>query len=163
MSDEDAERMSIVVGADHAGVAAKQVVVRVLEEISGDDTPGPVDIDVTDMGTDGDASVDYPDYAESVGRAVSEGEADRGVLLCGSGVGMAVAANKIEGVRACVCHDTYSARQAVEHDALNVLCLGGRVIGDATIGELVRAFVLAAFSGEQRHQRRLGKVEALEK
>lgn len=155
------ETMRIAVGADHAGVEGKRVVVEVLESMSGEGTAGPVDIEVTDVGTDDTESVDYPDFAEQVARRVSEDRVDRGILLCGSGVGMAVAANKVTGVRACVCHDTYSARQSVEHDALNVLCLGARVIGRATIEELVRAFVVAEFSGEERHQRRLGKVEGL--
>jgi len=156
------ETIRIAVGADHAGVEGKQVVVEVLESMSGEETAGPVDIEVTDVGTDDGESVDYPDYAEQVARQVSQERVDRGILLCGSGVGMAVAANKVTGVRACVCHDTYSARQSVEHDALNVLCLGARVIGRATIEELVRAFVVAEFSGEERHQRRLGKVGEME-
>lgn len=156
------ETMRIAVGADHAGVEGKRVVVEVLESMAGDESAGPVDIEVTDVGTDDAESVDYPDFAQRVARRVSEERVDRGILLCGSGVGMAVAANKVKGVRACVCHDTYSARQSVEHDALNVLCLGARVVGSATIEELVRAFVVAEFSGEERHQRRLGKVGEME-
>jgi ribose 5-phosphate isomerase B len=106
--------------------------------------------------------VDYPDYAEAVGKAIQRGEADRAVLLCGSGVGACVAANKIRGIRAGVCHDTYSAHQGVEHDDMNVLTLGARVIGPALVPELVRAFLSAKFSGEERHVRRLEKVKKLE-
>src|SRR5262249_60928488 len=105
--------------------------------------------------------VDYPDSAEAVGLAIQEGRAERGILICGSGVGAAVAANKLPGIRAGVCHDTYSARQGEEHDDLNVLALGARVIGSELASELVSAFVRAAYSGEERHRRRLAKVQAL--
>jgi ribose 5-phosphate isomerase B len=115
-----------------------------------------------DIGTHSSAPVDYPDYAEVVGVALREDRADRAVLICGSGVGASVAANKLPGIRAGLCHDTYSAHQGVEHDDMNVLVLGARVIGAEMARELVRAFVAAVFSGEERHRRRLEKVNALE-
>jgi RpiB/LacA/LacB family sugar-phosphate isomerase len=145
--------MKIVVGSDHAGFELKQEIAAALEA-SGHE--------VLDVGTDSIAPVDYPDFAEKVGLAVVEKRAERGVLICGSGVGASVAANKIRGVRASVCHDTYSAHQGVEHDDLNVLVLGGRVVGEALALDLVQAFVSASFSGEERHARRLAKVLALE-
>jgi RpiB/LacA/LacB family sugar-phosphate isomerase len=145
--------MRIVVGADHAGFELKAVLVA---DLAG----GPHE--VKDVGTDGPAPVDYPDFAEKVGAAVREGRAERGILICGSGVGASVAANKMNGVRAGLCHDTYSAHQGVEHDDMNVLVLGGRVIGVAMARELVAAFLGARFSGEERHRRRLGKVAAIE-
>jgi ribose 5-phosphate isomerase B len=106
--------------------------------------------------------VDYPDYAEAVGKAILDGKADRGILVCGSGVGASVAANKLPGIRAALCHDTYSARQGVEHDEMNILVLGGRVIGDELARELVRAYLSAVFTNEERHRRRLEKIKALE-
>jgi len=115
-----------------------------------------------DMGTYTTESVDYPDFSAAVGRMVRDGEADRGVILCGSGVGAAVAANKLRGVRAGVCHDTYSAHQCVEHDDVNVLALGARVIGEEPAKEIVSAFLRAKFTGEERHVRRLNKVLAIE-
>ena len=146
--------MRIVVGSDHAGFELKKrIVSRLL---------GAEDLEVVDVGSYDTEPVDYPDYAEAVGLAIQEGRAERGVLICGSGVGAAVAANKMPGIRAGVCHDTYSARQGVEHDDLNVLALGARVIGSELASELVSAFVHAAFSGEERHRRRLAKVQALE-
>ncbi len=117
---------------------------------------------VLDLGTGSTDPVDYPDFAEAVGLALSEGRADRAVLICGSGVGASVAANKHPGIRAGLCHDTYSAHQGVEHDDMNVLVLGARVIGPALAAELVRNFLGAKFSGEERHVRRLGKVKAIE-
>jgi len=117
---------------------------------------------VLDVGTHSTAPVDYPDYAEAVGNAVLDGRAERAVLICGSGVGASVAANKLPGIRAGLCHDTYSAHQGVEHDDMNVLVLGSRVIGTELARELVRAFLGATFSGEERHRRRLAKVVALE-
>lgn len=117
---------------------------------------------VLDLGTDSSAPVDYPDYAEAVGAALQKGDAERGILLCGSGVGASVAANKMQGIRAGVCHDTYSAHQGVEHDDINVLCLGARVIGPAMAQELVQAFLSAKFTGEARHLRRLSKIEKIE-
>ena len=142
--------MRIVVGSDHAGYILKQEVGEALRQAGHE---------VLDVGTDSTAPVDYPDSAEAVGKAVMDGRAERGVLICGSGVGASVAASKLPGIRAAVCHDTYSAHQGVEHDDMNVLVLGGR---PALAMELVRAFVAARFSGEERHVRRLGKVKALE-
>ena len=145
--------MRIAIAADHAGVPLKDDLAVYLANLGHD---------VTDLGTHGLDPVDYPDYAAAIGRAVTGGEAERGILLCGSGVGASVAANKIRGIRAGLCHDTYSAHQGVEHDDMNVLVMGARVIGQATAQELVRAFLGARFSGEERHRRRLAKIEALE-
>ncbi|UCG14044.1 MAG: RpiB/LacA/LacB family sugar-phosphate isomerase, partial [Deltaproteobacteria bacterium] len=118
---------------------------------------------VVDLGTHSEEPVDYPDSARAVGDALREGKAERGVLICGSGVGACVAANKMAGIRAGLCHDTYSARQGVEHDDINVLCLGARVIGEELARELVFAFLFARFTGEKRHLRRLAKVEKMER
>jgi RpiB/LacA/LacB family sugar-phosphate isomerase len=145
--------MRIVVGADHAGYTLKQEVAEDLRRQGHD---------VIDVGTNSTDPVDYPDFSVAVANAVVDGRAERGVLICGSGVGASVAANKIRGIRAAVCHDTYSAHQGVEHDDMNVLVLGGRVIGQMLAIELVRAFVGARFSGEPRHVRRLGKIKAIE-
>ena len=145
--------MKLVVGSDHAGFVLKQEVAEALRKEGHE---------VLDVGTGSTAPVDYPDFAEAVGLAVRDGRAERGVLICGSGVGAAVAANKIRGIRAGICHDTYSAHQGVEHDDMNVLVLGGRVVGPALAHELVCAFVAARYSGEERHARRLAKVIALE-
>jgi RpiB/LacA/LacB family sugar-phosphate isomerase len=145
--------MRIVVGSDHAGYILKQEVGEALRQAGHE---------VLDVGTSSTAPVDYPDSAEAVGKAVMDGRAERGVLICGSGVGASVAASKLPGIRAAVCHDTYSAHQGVEHDDMNVLVLGGRIIGPALAMELVRAFVAARFTGEERHVRRLAKVKALE-
>jgi RpiB/LacA/LacB family sugar-phosphate isomerase len=145
--------MRIALGADHAGFDMK---TRLIEALQRDGH------DIVDVGTDGPAPVDYPDYAATVGRAVLDGRAERGILLCGSGVGASVAANKLRGIRAGLCHDTYSAHQGVEHDDMNVLVLGARVIGIATALELARAFAAAVFTGEERHVRRLRKIAALD-
>ena len=145
--------MRIAVGADHAGFALKEDLAAYLRELGHQ---------VLDVGTHSTAPVDYPDYAEAVGNAVLDGRADRAVLICGSGVGASVAANKLPGIRAGLCHDTYSAHQGVEHDDMNVLVMGSRVIGTELARELVRAFLGATFSGEERHRRRLAKVIALE-
>jgi len=145
--------MRIAVGADHAGFLLKQEVAESLRAQGHD---------VVDVGTDSTAPVDYPDFAEAVSLAVREGRAERAVLICGSGVGASVAANKLPGIRAAVCHDTYSAHQGVEHDDMNVLVLGGRVVASALAHELVQAFVAARYTGEERHARRLKKVLALE-
>ncbi len=119
--------------------------------------------EVSDVGAyTHDPADDYPDYAKALSDLVSSGGADRGVLICGSGVGASVAANKVRGIRAAVCHDTYSAHQGVEHDDMNVLCLGSRIVGDELAREIVAAFVSAQFTGEERHQRRLNKVLAME-
>ena len=146
--------MKVVLGADHAGFALKQHLAGRLEQAGHE---------VLDLGTHSTAPVDYPDFAEAVGGAVLEGRADRGVLVCGSGVGASVAANKLPGIRAAVCHDAYSAHQGVEHDDMNVLVLGARIVGTALAEELVRAFVGARFSNEDRHRRRLDKVKAIER
>jgi len=144
----------IAIAADHAGYPLKAVVVADLRAAGHD---------VTDLGTD-DPSVpsDYPDVAERVCEAVRAGRAERGIAVCGSGVGVSVAANKFPGIRAGVCHDHYSAHQAVEHDDANVLCIGARVIGEAVARELARAFVDARFTGEERHTRRVGKIRKIE-
>jgi ribose 5-phosphate isomerase B len=146
--------MRIAIGADHAGFQLKALIIEHLSRAGHK---------LLDLGTHSTEPVDYPDYARSVAEAVLRGEAERGVLVCGSGVGACVAANKLAGIRAGLCHDTYSARQGVEHDDMNVLCLGARVIGPALALELVHAFVAARFSGEERHRRRLAKIEALER
>jgi len=146
--------MRIAVAADHAGFPLKDGVIDVLRGLGHD---------VLDLGTHNHEPVDYPDFAEAAGRAVIEGRADRAIILCGSGVGASVAANKLPGIRAAVCHDTYSAHQGVEHDDMNVLAIGARVVGPAVAAEVVGAFVTARFSGEERHVRRLNKVLAIER
>ncbi|HKA34632.1 MAG TPA: ribose 5-phosphate isomerase B [Candidatus Binatia bacterium] len=145
--------MRVAFGADHAGFSLKQNLAAYARELGHE---------VLDLGTNSEAPVDYPDYAGAVGRAVVDGRAERGVLICGSGVGASVAANKIPGVRAGLCHDTYSAHQGVEHDDINVLVLGARVIGPELARELARTYLNARFSGAERHRRRLDKVRALE-
>jgi len=146
--------MKIAVGADHAGFPMNKQIIRELQAAGHE---------VLDFGTDrGDLPDDYPDYAILVAEAVESGRAERGLLICGSGVGVTAAANKFRGVRACMCHDSYSAHQGVEHDNLNVLCLGARVIGPSLASELVGAFLNARFSGEERHRRRLEKIQAIE-
>jgi ribose 5-phosphate isomerase B len=145
--------MRIAVGCDHAGFPLKAPAVQELKRQGHE---------VIDLGTDSAQAVDYPDFAQAVGEAVMRGEADRGLLICGSGVGASVAANKVPGVRAATCHDTFSARQGVEDDDMNVLCLGARVIGQELAMNVVRAWLGAAFSGEERHTRRLNKVKAIE-
>jgi ribose 5-phosphate isomerase B len=148
--------MRVAFAADHAGAAMKDDLVRRLNA-SG------LGHEVIDLGGDGsDPLDDYPDFAARLGYAVRDGEADRGVLICGSGVGASVAANKIRGIRTAVCHDTYSAHQGVEHDDMNVLTLGARVIGPEPAFECSVAFLAATFSGEERHVRRLAKVNAIE-
>jgi len=145
--------MRIAVGADHAGFELKENVRAFLQKAGHE---------VIDLGTHNLEPVDYPDYAEAVGRSLREGKAERGIVICGSGVGASAAANKIPGIRAGLCHDTYSAHQGVEHDDMNVLVLGARVIGPELAHELVRAFVNAQFTKEERHLRRLAKVNAIE-
>ena len=145
--------MKIVIGSDHAGFAMKVSLGEFLRGM-GHET--------LDVGAYNDQPSDYPDFAEAVGRALLDGRAERGVLICGSGVGASVAANKLPGIRAAVCHDTYSAHQGVEHDDMNVLVLGARIIGAKLAEELVRAFAGARYSHEERHERRLEKVKALE-
>ena len=145
--------MKIAVASDHAGFALKEAMKREVEALGHE---------VVDLGTHSADPVDYPDYAEKIGLAVVSGEIDRGILFCGSGIGASVAANKIPGVRAGNCADHYSAHQGVEHDAMNVLVLGGRVIGTAVAEEMVTAFLSAQYTHEARHQRRLEKVLAIE-
>lgn len=146
--------MRVAIGADHGGFALKQTIARWLEE------GGFQLIDVGAAALDPDD--DYPDFAIAVARALQAVEAERGIVICGSGVGAAIAANKLRGVRAAVCHDTYSARQGVEHDDMNVLCVGARIVGVELAREIVTGFLNASFSGQERHIRRLNKVLALE-
>jgi ribose 5-phosphate isomerase B len=148
--------MRVAFSADHAGAALKDDLVRRLDAAG-------VDHELIDLGGDGsDPNDDYPDFAQRLGQAIVAGDADRGILICGSGVGASVAANKMRGIRAAVCHDTYSAHQGVEHDDMNVLTLGARVIGPEPAYECALAFLAATFSGEPRHRRRLEKVLAIE-
>lgn len=146
--------MRVVLGADHAGFDLKRVLADYLRRIGHE---------VVDVGTNSGEPVDYPDYAEALGKVLLEGGAERGVLICGSGVGASVSANKIPGIRAGLCHNTYSARQGVEHDQMNVLVLGGRVVGVELARELVDNFLAAKFCGEERHQRRIDKIKDLER
>ncbi len=145
--------MRIAIGADHAGFEMKRDLAAYLAK-SGHE--------IMDIGAFNTAPVDYPDIAEGVAQAVRNGQADRGMIVCGSGIGAAIAACKFPGIRACVCHDTYSARQGVEHDDLNVLCLGSRVIGASLARLLADTFLAGTFSGEQRHMARVGKIDAIE-
>ena len=156
LSQEDGDgrgQMNVAVAADHAGYALKQDLIPALRSLGHT---------VEDLGTHSTDPVDYPDTARDVSRAVLSGAVERGVLICGSGIGASVAANKIRGIRAGLCHDSYSAHQGVEHDDMNVLVLGARVIGPALAEELARIFLEARFTHEQRHERRLGKIKALE-
>jgi ribose 5-phosphate isomerase B len=143
----------LAVGGDHAGFPLKGSLIAVLRNLGHE---------VEDVGTHDTQPADYPDYALKVALAVTSGRCERGVLLCGSGVGASVAANKVPGIRSALCHDTFSARQGVEDDDMNVLCMGARVIGPALAAEVVRAFVGAEFSNAERHVRRLDKVRAIE-
>lgn len=145
--------MKVAIAADHAGFGHKRRLATDLEGWGHD---------VLDLGTDGPEPSDYPDFAAAVAEAVRNGEAERGVLICGSAVGVCVAANKFPGIRAGVCHDTYSAHQGVEHDDINVLCLGERIVGIELAREILRSFLGASFTAEERHRRRLGKVLAIE-
>lgn len=146
--------MKVALGADHAGYELKERIKRYVVELRHE---------AIDLGTNSSEPVDYPDFAEAVGLSIRACKADRGILVCGSGVGASVAANKIRGIRAAVCHDHYSAHQGVEHDDMNVLVLGGRIIGETLALELVRAFLEARYTAEERHQRRLEKVSSLER
>jgi len=145
--------MKIAVAVDHAGFPLKQMVI---------DTVIAEGEEVIDLGTDSTQSVDYPDFAEKIGRAIQNGEVERGILVCGSGVGACIAANKIKGVYAGICHDTYSAHQGVEHDDMNVLCLGSRIVGSELAKEIIKSFLVARFSGEERHVRRVEKMRKIE-
>jgi ribose 5-phosphate isomerase B len=144
--------MRVAIGSDHAGFELKKALIEHF---------GP-DYQLNDVGTDSTAPVDYPDFAEAVALSLLRGESERGILICGSGVGASVAANKIPGIRAGQCHDTYSAHQGVEHDDINVLVLGARVIGVELAKELCAAFLCARYTAEERHQRRLKKTLSIE-
>ena len=146
--------MKVAVACDHAGFPLKETVLDAVRAAGHE---------IVDLGTNSTAPVDYPDMAEKAGRAIQRQEAERGIVLCGSGVGAALAANKMIGVRAGVCHDTYSAHQCVEHDDVNVLALGALVIGPDVAVEIVRAFLGAKFTGEERHLRRVNKILAIER
>ena len=145
--------MTVAFAADHAGFDMKQWLIAALSEDGHE---------LIDLGTNNREPVDYPDYARALGEAILAGRAERGILVCGSGVGACVAANKIKGIRAGTCHDTYSGHQGVEHDDMNVLCLGARVIGTAPALEICRAFFGARFSNDERHVRRVAKTRDIE-
>ncbi|HTC67061.1 MAG TPA: ribose 5-phosphate isomerase B [Candidatus Acidoferrum sp.] len=145
--------MKIVIGSDHAGFQLKVAMGDLLRSLN---------LEVLDVGAFNENPSDYPDFAEAVSKAILDRKAERGVLICGSGVGASIAANKLVGIRAAVCHDTYSAHQGVEHDDMNVLVLGSRIIGVKLAEDLVKAFLAAKFTNEDRHVRRLAKVKALE-
>ena len=149
--------MKIAIACDHAGFLLKQTIAE---------TVCAAGHEVLDLGTDSSAPVDYPDYTEKLGRSIQSRQAERGILLCGSGVGACIAANKMKAVYACVCHDTFSAHQSVEHDDMNVLCMGTRIIGPGLAKEIVLAFLSARFvgnePGQERHARRVGKIRNLE-
>ena len=146
--------MKIAFAADHAGFELKN---RLRDYLQGKE------VEVLDLGAFSAEASDYPDFARTLGEAVRAGQAERGILICGSGVGACVAANKVKGIRAGLCHDSYSARQGVEHDDINVLVFGSRVVGEALARDLVDHFLAARFTAEERHQRRLGKVQAIER
>ena len=146
--------MRIALGCDHAGFPLKQRVASLVQSAGHE---------VIDCGTDSNCAVDYPDYARKVGETIIAGRADRGILVCGSGVGVSVAANKIPGIRAAICHDSYSAHQGVEHDSMNVLCIGARIVGEEVATELIQAFLKAQFTNEERHVRRLNKLLDIER
>ena len=145
--------MRIAMGADHAGFELKRDLAAAMAQQGHD---------ILDVGTHTAAAVDYPDIAEAVAMAIRNGQVDRGIIICGSGAGVTVAANKFPGIRAAVCHDTYTARQAVDHDDINVLCLGARVIGASLARLLTETFLAATFSADDRHLRRLAKIDAIE-
>ena len=146
--------MRIALAADHAGYEMKRDLAAALAKAGHE---------ILDLGTHSSAAVDYPDYAEAVAVVLREGQVERGIIVCGSGAGVSIAANKFPGIRAAVCHDAYSAHQGVEHDDMNVLCLGSEVVGPSLAAELVRAFVGARFDGGERYVRRLDKVAAMER
>ena len=146
--------MKVVIGSDHAGFRLKNAIGDLIRLLSHS---------VLDVGAFNENPSDYPDFAEAVGRAVLDGRAERGVLICGSGIGASVAANKLIGIRAGICHDTYSGHQGVEHDNMNVLVMGSRVVGEKLAEDVVRAFLAAKFTNEERHVRRLAKVDTLER
>jgi ribose 5-phosphate isomerase B len=145
--------MRVAVACDHAGFPLKALLLETVKQAGH----SPLD-----LGTNSTEAVDYPDFAEKIGHAIQSGEAQRGILICGSGVGACIAANKMRGIMAGICHDTYSAHQAVEHDDMNVLCLGARVIGPDLAREIVLAFLAAEFSHDERHVRRVAKIKRIE-
>lgn len=145
--------MRVAIACDHAGFPIKDEIINLLENLGQE---------VADLGTFDQEPVDYPDYAEKAAKAILSGQADRAILLCGSGVGVCVAANKIKGIYAGTCHDTYSAHQGVEHDNMNTLCLGARIVGVELAKEIVKSFISASFSNEKRHVRRVNKIHELE-
>lgn len=145
--------MKIAFASDHAGFKYKTILIKELQE-SG--------YDLLDLGTNEETPSDYPDHAADIANAIQNGQAERGILICGSGVGVSVAANKFKGIRAGVCHDTYSAHQSVEHDDVNVLCIGERVVGIELAREIIKSFLNARFTKEDRHKRRLEKIHAIE-
>ncbi len=145
--------MRVAIGTDHAGYSLKKVVTEVVLGLGHD---------ALDFGTDNEDRVDFPDFAKKVAESVQAGEADRGIVLCGSGVGVCIAANKFKGIYASVCHDTYSAHQGVEHDGMNVLCLGGKIIGVELARELVKSFLQATPENEERYLRRISKIKSIE-
>jgi ribose 5-phosphate isomerase B len=146
--------MKVALGADHAGYLLKQSILAYLQKNG---------YDVIDLGTDNpDVPADFPDYAEKIAKEIREGRAERGILVCGSGIGVCIAANKFEGIYAGLCHDTYSAHQGVEHDAMNVICIGSRVVGEALAREIVHSFLKAKFQEEDRFIRRVNKIKAFE-
>lgn len=154
MNEEGKENMRVAIGVDHGGFVLKSEIISIVQaEGHASQDLGAYELEPTD---------DFPDFAKAVAVSVATGESDRGIVICGSGVGASVAANKIQGVRAAVCHDSYSARQGVEHDDMNVLCLGARVIGIETARQLVLAFLSGTFIDEEKYRRRLNKVNALE-
>jgi ribose 5-phosphate isomerase B len=146
--------MKIALAADHAGFEMKRDLAGKLAKDGHE---------VVDLGTHSSAAVDYPDYAEAVAEMLREGQAERGIIVCGSGAGVSIAASKFPGIRAAVAHDVYTAHQAVEHDDCNILCLGGRVIGPALAADIIRAYLGAEFTGEDRHKRRLAKIDGIER
>jgi len=145
--------LRLAVGGDHAGFSLKEMVIERF---------GDLVTDLIDCGTHDESPCDYPDFAVEVAEKINGGQADRGLLICGSGVGVSVAANKITGIRAAICHDTYSAHQGVEHDDMNILCIGGRIIGSELAFEIIRSFLAARYTPQKRHARRLQKILALE-
>ncbi|MEM1227242.1 MAG: ribose 5-phosphate isomerase B [Planctomycetota bacterium] len=152
-TDSHPRPIRLAVGGDHAGFGLKQMVVERF---------GDLVAELIDCGTHDEQSCDYPDIAVEVAERINGGQADRGLMICGSGVGVSVAANKITGIRAAICHDTYSAHQGVEHDDMNVLCIGGRVIGSELAFEIIESFLRASYTPQERHARRLQKILALE-
>jgi ribose 5-phosphate isomerase B len=146
--------MVIAVAGDHAGFRLKSLIVEFLKKLGQE---------VLDLGTNSEEPVDYPDFARAVAQEILSMKAERGILICGSGVGACVAANKFPGIRAALCHDTYSAHQGVEHDNINVLCLGARVIGPELAKDIIRVWLAASFSGAERHRRRVAKIGEIEK